>query len=99
MAGTAVVVSLTGETDAAAGFYIPLAPPLSQKIFPHNFKISYANYTRTAGVLPSQALLDCCKPLRFVFLSAHKIRLFCCRRKVSVWRGTAPFQRQRSQKV
>lgn len=33
MAGTAVVVSLTGETDAAAGFYIPLAPPLSQKIF------------------------------------------------------------------
>ena len=35
MVGTAVVVSLTGETDAAAGFYIPLAPPLSQKIFPH----------------------------------------------------------------
>lgn len=26
-------------------------------------------------------------------------RLFCCRRKVSVRRGTAPFQRQRSQKV
>ena len=31
------------------GFYIPLAPPLSQKIFPHSFKISYANYTRTGG--------------------------------------------------
>ena len=27
MVGAAVVVSLTGETDAAAGFYIPLAPP------------------------------------------------------------------------
>ena len=60
-----MVVSLTGETDAAADFYIPLAPPLSQKIFPHSFKISYANYTRT----------------------------------VSVERGTAPFQRQRSQEV
>ena len=44
-----MVVSLTGETDAAADFYIPLAPPLSQKIFPHSFKISYANYTRTVG--------------------------------------------------
>ena len=30
-------------------FYIPLAPPSAQKIFPHSFKISYANYTRTAG--------------------------------------------------
>ena len=49
MVGAAVVVSLTGETDAAASFYIPLAPPLAQKIFPHGFKISYANYTRTAG--------------------------------------------------
>lgn len=53
-----MVVSLTGETDAAAGFYIPLAPPFAQKIFPHNFKISHSNYTRTAGVLHSQALLD-----------------------------------------
>ncbi len=34
---------------AAAGFYIPLAPPLTSKIFPHGYKISNANYTRTAG--------------------------------------------------
>ena len=33
MAGTAVVVSLTGETDAAAGFYIPLAPRCHRKSF------------------------------------------------------------------
>ena len=26
---------------AAAGFYIPLAPPLAQQISPHSFKISY----------------------------------------------------------
>lgn len=92
MAGTAVVVSLTGETDAAAGFYIPLAPPLSQKIFPHSYKISYANYTRTVGFCSWQIF-------RFVFRSAHKIRLFCCRRKVSARCGTAPFQCQRSQRV
>ena len=28
---------------------IPLAPLLTQKIFPHSYKISYANYTRTVG--------------------------------------------------
>lgn len=49
MVGAAVVVSLTRETDAAAVFYIPLAPPLAQKIFPLRYKISYANYTRTGG--------------------------------------------------
>ena len=32
------------------GFYIPLAPPLAQKTFPHSFKISYSNYKRTAGI-------------------------------------------------
>ena len=56
------------ELIAAAGFYIPLAPPFAQKIFPRNFKISHSNYTRTAGVLPSQALLDCCKFLVFCSL-------------------------------
>ena len=59
MAGTAVVVSLTGETDAAAGFYIPLAPPSAQKIFPHSFKISYANYTRTADFAHCKFLVFC----------------------------------------
>ncbi len=34
---------------AAAGFYIPLAPPLAQQISPLRCKISYANYTRTVG--------------------------------------------------
>ena len=37
------------ELIAAAGFYIPLAPPLAQKIFPLRCKITYANYTRTVG--------------------------------------------------
>ena len=86
------MVSLTRGTDAAAGFYIPLAPPLAQKIFPHSFKISYANYTRTAGFCSWQ--IPC-----LLLLTAHKIRLFCCRLKLTVERGTAPFQRQRSQKV
>ena len=38
-----------GRDGRCGGFYIPLAPPLAQKIFPHSFKISYANYTRTGG--------------------------------------------------
>ena len=71
MAGTAVVVSLTGETDAAAGFYIPLAPPLTQKNFSHSYKVFCATYTRTAGFCSWQIL-------HFVYLTAHKIRLFCC---------------------
>ena len=33
MVGAAVVVSLTGETVAAAGFYIPLAPRWHRKSF------------------------------------------------------------------
>ena len=87
-----MVVSLTGETDAAAGFIYLLRPPLSQKTFPLRCKVSYANYTRTDGFCSLQ--IPC-----LLLLTAHKIRLFCCRRKVSVERGTAPFQRQRSQKV
>ena len=34
---------------AAAGFYIPLAPPLTQKNFSHSYKVFCATYTRTAG--------------------------------------------------
>ena len=81
-----------GKDGRCGGFYIPLAPPLAQKIFPHSFKISYANYTRTAGFCSWQ--IPC-----LLLLTAHKIRLFCCRLKLTVERGTAPFQRQRSQKV
>ena len=56
---------------AAAGFYIPLAPPLTQKNFSHSYKVFCATYTRTAGFCSWQIL-------HFVYLTAHKIRLFCC---------------------
>ena len=78
--------------DRCGGFLYTSCAPLAQKIFLLRCKISYANYTRTAGFCSLQ--IPC-----LLLLTAHKIRLFCCRRKVSVERGTAPFQRQRSQKV
>ena len=69
---------------AAAGFYIPLAPPLPHKISSRCFKISCDNYNRTGSVFGLPIL---------------KHRLFYCHRKLTVRRRTAPFRRQQSQKV
>ena len=44
---------------AAASFYIPLAPPLSQQISPLRCKISYANYTRQPDFAHCKFLVFC----------------------------------------
>ena len=44
---------------AAAGFYIPLAPPLTQKNFSHSYKVFCATYTRTAGFCSCKSFILC----------------------------------------
>ena len=82
MAGTAVVVSLTGA-DRCGGFLYTSCAPVGTE----NLSAQLQDFL--CQLHPNSRILLMLNP-SFCVLSAHKIRLFCCRRKVSVRRGTAP---------